>query len=105
MADTAQIEGFDVRATSDDPDYQNDDTTTTKQPRTAAQSSFKTCNPKVFIIFVVACCSVVLGVILSLIGETTVVYFGISFLALGALMIILSTCLARCWAVNVGEEP
>jgi len=56
----------------------------------------KTCNPKVFVVFVCAVLLVLLGCIVSLVGETTAIYFGIAFLAAGALLIILSSCCARC---------
>eukprot|EP01125_Pyxidicula_operculata_P001869 TRINITY_DN1174_c0_g1_i1.p2 TRINITY_DN1174_c0_g1~~TRINITY_DN1174_c0_g1_i1.p2 ORF type:complete len:126 (-),score=19.59 TRINITY_DN1174_c0_g1_i1:475-852(-) len=63
------------------------------------------CNPKVFAIFICAVFCIILGVALSLIGETTVVYFGISFLGLGALSIVFASFLARCWAKQAGRNP
>jgi len=97
-----------------DPDYEKgvDDTTTNPTqieggpPRTLKpikHSSVKTCNTKVFVIFVCAVISVLLGCIISLVGETTAIYFGIAFLALGALLIVFSSFLARCLSDD-GEE-
>jgi len=67
-------------------------------------SSVKACNPKVFIIFVIAVLCVCVGVILSLVGGTTIIYFGIVFYGVGGLLIVFSTVLARCWSQQVGEE-